>query len=365
MAVAALRVAVGQLPPGTTQALVVALRPSPRGVQSASPPSPEIAAAALRMAASWLPLGTPKAAALAVASSVRERPAAQVHSQPNNAIAALVVAAQQQPQAWQLAAATGRALLRERRTDATLKALGVAAKQASPEVAAALKSLAGRVCRPSLRKPPSAGRRAASSLASTGCVRGASSASAITATCGWPHPLPQQTQKQQADGGLRSNHNQPRSHVREQLAVDQSFDAPVLCNDTSRRVIEILWPPRPGTRRHVPSTAQISSTSTEADMSSARISPRTFESRLREAGLILQDLQQVSAVSPTWAQRAEENGWPAAHAYLYQEVGTKSELRQRYKDSMHRLMVKDWLQRPEGVQISADGLVDHIAAFMP
>lgn len=60
---------------------------------------------------------------------------------------------------------------------------------------------------------------------------------------------------------------------------------------------------------------------------------------------MLQDLRQVSAVSLPWARHAEKGGWPAAHAYLYVEPGSKADLRRRYAASMQRLLVKDWVRR--------------------
>lgn len=117
--------------------------------------------------------------------------------------------------------------------------------------------------------------------------------------------------------------------------------------------METLWPKAQG----VPVVSPGPSTSA--------ISPRTFESRLRHSAPILQDLQQVSAVSSGWAQHANKGGWPAAHAYLYQELGTKDELRQRYADSMRHLLVKDWILRPGHAQTGAESLVNRIVAFVP
>merc|ERR1712232_594800 len=109
-----------------------------------------------------------------------------------------------------------------------------------------------------------------------------------------------------------------------------------LCQDTSGRVFQQLLPPQPA----IPSMegmqhqgAKIQVGTWIQDPIRATLSPRTFERRLRHSAPIFQDLQQVSAVSPVWARRADREGWPAAHAYLYQEPGTKGELRQRYSDS--------------------------------
>lgn len=317
-----MRVAVGQLPPGTTHALAVALRPSPRGrARPAQQPATEMAAAALRMAAGWLPQGTPKAAALAVArgGGPRRSPACQ-RSRPTAALEALVVAAQHQPQAWELAAAAGRSLLEARRTSAVAGALGLAAKQMSPEVTAALRLVTAQVKR---------------------------------ATCG---------QRRRWIRSCRES-NQQDSECRTRR---HPLGLPSLCHDTSGRVIETLWPPRPQVKSIRSGEASASElVAIVGCQGLAQLSPRTCESRLRHSAPFLQDLQQVSAVSPLWARRADQEGWPAAHAYLYQELGTKGELRQRYQDSMGRLLVKDWMQRPGRLPPGSEGLVNRIFAFMP
>mmetsp|Transcript_91721 Transcript_91721/g.163247 ORF Transcript_91721/g.163247 Transcript_91721/m.163247 type:complete len:175 (+) Transcript_91721:40-564(+) len=129
-----------------------------------------------------------------------------------------------------------------------------------------------------------------------------------------------------------------------------------LCQDTSGRVFEQLWP---AASQGTPS----------------QLSPRTFESRLRVSAPILQDLQQVAAVSQTWSQRIERSGWPAAHAYLYQEPGTKDVLKERYTDSMRALLVKDWLCRADPTVFrpaarssqpptSPEGLVSRIVSYV-
>ncbi|CAJ1339973.1 unnamed protein product [Effrenium voratum] len=81
------------------------------------------------------------------------------------------------------------------------------------------------------------------------------------------------------------------------------------------------------------------------------LSPRGFESRLLQLAPLLQDLQQLCAVSQ-WANRINAGGWSATHEYLFQEPGTKGDLRRRYADSMRLFLVKAWFCRahaPEGL----------------
>lgn len=126
--------------------------------------------------------------------------------------------------------------------------------------------------------------------------------------------------------------------------------SPQLCQDTAYRVIKQLWP-----SESAPAMLQTAATGARpATVGSAGggggltppagLSPRGFEARLRCSAPVLRSLQQVSAVSPGWSRRVEREAWPAAHAYLYQEVGGKRELRRRYTDSMGRLMLKDWIR---------------------
>eukprot|EP00440_Ansanella_granifera_P066410 gb/GFBE01072029.1/.p1 GENE.gb/GFBE01072029.1/~~gb/GFBE01072029.1/.p1 ORF type:complete len:181 (+),score=28.77 gb/GFBE01072029.1/:1-543(+) len=135
---------------------------------------------------------------------------------------------------------------------------------------------------------------------------------------------------------------------------------PPLCQDTSGYVIEQLWP-------SPPCLVPDSRTGPQAQ---AKLSPRSFESRLRSSAPILQDLQQVAAVSQTWAQRIDSDGWSAAHAYLYQEPGTKVELRQRYAFSVRELLVKDWFKEawpvvsPGAASPDPEGVVARVVSFM-
>jgi hypothetical protein len=93
---------------------------------------------------------------------------------------------------------------------------------------------------------------------------------------------------------------------------------------------------------------------------------------LRLSKPLFNDLSKFAAVSPTWAEHAHNNGWPATHAYLFQESGTKEQLRERYLHSMRQLQVKDWLELCGGeapfsvdLQSSSGGVVNQIAAFLP
>ncbi|CAE8637751.1 unnamed protein product [Polarella glacialis] len=147
---------------------------------------------------------------------------------------------------------------------------------------------------------------------------------------------------------------------------------PSLCQDTSGYIIEQLWPAQPSSAGR---QLQASATkSAEAHHKSGQLSPRSFESRLRHSAPLLQDLQQVAAVSQNWAHRANADGWPAAHNYLYQEPGSRGDLQQRYTDSMRTLLVKDWLCRappaawpphPQGGSIAGpEGLVGRIVSYV-
>jgi len=134
--------------------------------------------------------------------------------------------------------------------------------------------------------------------------------------------------------------------------AELELDGTVLCHDTVARVIEALWPPLPEAAACL-EAARTASTSS--------LSPRTFETRLRSAARVLRDLQQVSAVSPAMAKHANRGGWPATHAYLYQEAGTKGELRHRYAASVQRLLVRDRLLRSGGGE---EGLVARVLGFL-
>lgn len=354
------------------KALAVAALRVAAAKHSTQSTSPGSAATAVKVAVNWLPESTPEALALAVTTTLQlhgqseevvsdvflESSGADVTScsvwrrtqhgsiwlqRSATAAAALAVAAHQQPQGTfegrGLAAAAGQALLQERRG----VALGLAAKQLSPDVAASLAAVTGRVLHVAYIRRTGQQRHmtARHALLPPG-LRGQE---LPRSQWGVPSgPLPQ--------GGCRG-------------AVP-----PVLCRDTSGRVIETLWPPKSAENKLADVRAWKEADETAAAEASrmprsASLSPRTFEMRLRQAAPILHDLQQVSAVSPTWAKLADQGGWPAAHNYLYREPGSKGELRRRYAASVQRLLVKDWMRRPDHRQNWDEGLVSHIVAFMP
>jgi len=410
MAIAALRVALGELPPGTAHALAVALRPSPRATSQASH-QPGMAAAALQVAAGWLPHGTPKAAALAAAKGLSqpgcrvpcpadaERSVAKTSTslassaggadavvpravwalRSTTAAAALAVAAQHQPhgtsEARELAVAAGSAFLRDLRgttwqrntPSAAAVALAVAMGRLGGDMAAALAA--------AVRRPASRVRGAPRAAPSnTG-----GDVAAANGGCPRLREVPRGTHTD-AEAGTAA----PARLVGAEGAPGDVF--PHLCQDTSCRVIEQLWPSFTSeasvlTQRERSGPASRACNSMGSRASFGRfsapgllISPRTFESRLRQSMTILQDLQQVSAVSPVWARRADRDGWPATHAYLYQEPGTKSDLRERYCTSMRQLIVKDWLRQgflgvhgraAPAVAGGAESLASRIVAFMP
>ncbi|CAK0851375.1 unnamed protein product [Prorocentrum cordatum] len=141
-----------------------------------------------------------------------------------------------------------------------------------------------------------------------------------------------------------------------------------LCQDTSERVVGHLWPPLPPARG---GCGEVASERAGA----GAVSPRSFEARLRQCRHIFGDLRCVAAVSAAWARHADRDGWPSTHAYLYQEPGTKSELRRRYEASARRLLLDDWFRHhlsaahARGLawpqQGSAAGLAGRVAGFLP
>jgi len=287
-------------------------------------------ATAVRLAAGWLQEGTREAVALTVAARLSwpAQPSTTEESvevladgvwgmtwlrRSATAAAALAVAVQRQPhgtfEARELAVAAGQALLQERRG----AALGVAARQLGPDSAAPLAAAAGRVL-----------------LLATG----GSGRMFLPGSIDRVHF--RRHRQQPWHGGRRA----------------EGLDTTVLCHDTVARVIEALWPPlfAPAPRLGAAWPA-----------STSLLSPRTFETRLRSTARVLRDLQQVSAVSPAMAKHANHGGWPATHAYLYQESGTKGELRHRYAASVQRLLVRDRLLRSGGGE---EGLVARVLGFL-
>jgi len=138
---------------------------------------------------------------------------------------------------------------------------------------------------------------------------------------------------------------------------------PRLCDDTSGYIFGQLWPVQQIADR----VQQASSSGLPID---TIISPQALESRLRLSKPIFGDLSRVSAVSPSWCQRVERDGWSSTHAYLFQEPGTKGQLQARYSHSMRRLMVKDWLQLCGAAAVTSvdlrsdDNIVSRIDAFL-
>ena len=299
MAVAALRVAAGHLPPACSSALRAALRPP--GSREGGPLKPAAnaaATAALRMAVVWLPDDLPKAAALAVARGGR-------------ADAAKPAPAPQRPKPeHKQAGEVGRG---------AVVALAVVVGRLHPAARAVLVPTAASMAPQPGRRPRA---RAAGSV---------------------PH-----------FGG-----------------------PPSLCGDTSSRVVEQLWPAALGGG----APGGVSEASDGASPPASR--PRgtwlwscAFEDRLRKFAPLLRDLQQASAVAPGWALFVDRMGWPSAHAYLFQQPGTKGELRQRFADSTRQLTARDWVRRHLGncaagatgaeLFLSSSGLlVRRISDFMP
>jgi len=314
MAAPALRVAIGELPARCTVALRAALRPSPR------PPTSQEDEAHVRRRQG------------AVAS---RRLLGMRAARPTTTAAALAVAALQQPPgtclARTLALASGRVFLPE--------CGGVPAPghgdSWNPVASAALAVAAA--CHPNSEST------AAVAVASgafrrwrrrtCNVVKSKRAAAAATGSAG-------RSPSGEASEALPSLYE-------DGAASSPSSSSPLLlCQDTSYRVLQQLWPP---IMRRVSSPSEVSSSpSLMSSRKPAELCPQTFEERLRRSCHVLQSLQQVSAVSADWARHADQDAWPAAFAYLYQERGSKSDLRRRYALSMRRLLVKDWVHRGLG-----------------
>lgn len=318
MAVPALRIALGQLPPGSVPALAAVLRPEALIARRSC-------ATALAVAATHQLQGTPAGSVLAAAAG-RAFLRVSRHAPPRqNATLtdALALAARQQPQgtlsAKALAAASGRAFLRMSGGFTQLRARAVAGS--------ALALAAGRL------SPECAAAIAPASRQQLACFRRRRKSP--------PSSLPARS---------------PREPPKQQSSL------PNLCQDTSNCIFGQLWP-----AKHVSPLERCS-----GQPEPAAISPRTFETRLRMSKPLFSDLGRVAAVSPTWAQHAERDGWPSTHAYLFQEPGTKWQLQERYSHSIKRLRVKDWLQdcgsqAPFSVELQGDqdGVMSRIVAFLP
>eukprot|EP00927_Polykrikos_kofoidii_P058007 TRINITY_DN52294_c0_g1_i1.p1 TRINITY_DN52294_c0_g1~~TRINITY_DN52294_c0_g1_i1.p1 ORF type:complete len:376 (-),score=30.78 TRINITY_DN52294_c0_g1_i1:15-1142(-) len=375
MAIAALRVVMGQLPTDTYPALKVALRPSPRRSTCA-------ASAALSLAASWFPEATPSAAAVAAATSRSLRRSCRRSvirlvtghgSNPTAAASALAVAVRQQPRTMAtraVALAAGRALLRDGRaigsqpTQQSIArlALAIMAGRASPDVAAALIAVSKPRARPIARR--------------TTC----------RSTCGAVARLPPAFVEPPDSSALTNC----------QVLGSDSY-SPFLCADTSVCVIQPLLPPIPlayttGTLWQKPEDMRVvdalvdetrASQSAEfgivalgdavgqaaqnAVAAAWRVCPLTLERRLRQSAPLLHDLQQVSVVCTAWAHCVNQQGWPSTYIYLYNESGSKAELQRRYFDSKRQLLATDWLRcMTNSIRApSLEVVVRGIAAFIP
>lgn len=157
------------------------------------------------------------------------------------------------------------------------------------------------------------------------------------------------------------------------LALATHSWRPNLCLDTSSSVIGQLWPPSTYTVCEAPVIFDRSCGDAARIPGGARLplSPRTFETRLRSLRSVFQELRHVAAVSAEWARFSERRGWPAAHFYLFQESGSKGELRQRYAASMRRLLVEDRIRSTQSSSAcptrrdGAASLANRIVSFVP
>jgi len=308
---------------------------------------------ALALAAQQQPQGTLAASVLSAAAGraflrVRRESPRVTRQAPSLArsdlVNALAVAAQQQPHgtpaASALAAAAGRAFLRISRRSSRqhqarspsehtlVNALAVAAQQ-QPRGTLAATVLAAAAGRAFLRTSVECSRPRAKSPCSEMDEHSVVS----------------------ANEGFAGQRPSSRSSL------------PRLCDDTSGYIFGQLWPVQQIADR----VQQASSSGLPID---TIISPQALESRLRLSKPIFGDLSRVSAVSPSWCQRVERDGWSSTHAYLFQEPGTKGQLQARYSHSMRRLMVKDWLQLCGAAAVTSvdlrsdDNIVSRIDAFL-
>lgn len=270
-----------------------------------------MAIAALRLAFSQLPSGStpPLAAALFQVASPRSPATASVVVLSEAAVAA--AAALQVAAGWWLpqgaaAKAVARAVFRGSEKT-VLRCLPGDCPKSEEELGNRRSLMASAAL-------ALAARQQFSSSASTRCIAAAVGRVEWRSELCTPRPV-----------SVRNASSQARADSPAQVAKRSSA---ALCVDTSVRVVEQLWP------------AQVEDLDARR-----RLSPRSFEARLRSSAALLYDLQQASAVSQIFARRAEQRGWPAAHAYLYEEAGSKLNLQERYEDSMRRLLLCDRLQR--------------------
>lgn len=143
----------------------------------------------------------------------------------------------------------------------------------------------------------------------------------------------------------------------------QVSSLPYLCADTSNLIFGALWP--------VQQPAHGGQQALSSGLSGCtNVSPRTLDTRLRVSKHLFGDLSRVSAVSPTWCQRVDRDGWSSTHAYLFQEAGSKVQLQERYSHSMRRLAVQDWLGFAQAAAASEnlrgnDDVISRIVTFLP
>ena len=133
-----------------------------------------------------------------------------------------------------------------------------------------------------------------------------------------------------------------RGYGGSQYVRSEPFSQISLCQDTLGHTMQQLWP--------------------ASQKQALNLSPTSFESRLLQLAPLLQDLQALCAVSQKWASM-NAAAWCATHQFLFQEPGTKNDLRRRYATSMRELVVKNWIQH--SAMSVPEGLVGHIASFVP
>lgn len=145
--------------------------------------------------------------------------------------------------------------------------------------------------------------------------------------------------------------------------ASQTSSLPYLCADTSNLIFGALW--------SVQQPAHGGQQALSSGLSGCtNVSPRTLDTRLRVSKHLFGDLSRVSAVSPTWCQRVDRDGWSSTHAYLFQEAGSKVQLQERYSHSMRRLAVQDWLGFAQAAPASEnlrgnDDVISRIVTFLP
>jgi len=383
------------------------------------------AAIALRLAASWLPQGAP--AKLAVLALARSHPPGDSESAPMSStsgrepetcptatarIDVTALAAKSSPNDAGRAGVVGTSdsgvvsagplEFSAARSLTTAAALAVAASQQprGSQIARELALAAGRVHLPDCGTLLPSDSKFSAADAALAVAAGRHNSRALTASVMAAGKLQHKIVKRGRRAVVVVAATAPRFAA---PAIVQPpplpASRPVLCHDTAYHVLRQLLPPPP---HPTPIGGQVVATtlrvaappfssghppSAQATSIDGRRlpplppSPRTLEARLRSsAPVLLRQLQQVSAVSAAWAQHTERDAWPATHVYLYQEMGSRSDLRRRYNDSARRLLVTDWLRMglahragarptPEAAGLDpthallATTLTEHIEAF--